>query len=71
MLQNKERDPCSVFLPVLKRTLASIQRQDPGRKGNWTPMAQFIKLVVEKNPKLTERTHDKLDPFLLNFKGGK
>lgn len=59
-----------MFLLVLKRTLASIQRQDLEWKGEWNPTAQFIKFVANKN-KLTERIHDKLDPFLLNLKGRK
>lgn len=53
---DKARDPCPAFLPISQRTFVHGQREDLGRKGNWSPTAQFTKVtflekwVNRKNP---------------------
>lgn len=67
---NKVKDPCPAFLPISQKTFVHGQRQDLGRKGNWTPTSQFTKVTLKKD-ELLERIHGKLEPALLNHGGGK
>lgn len=42
---DKARDLCPAFLPISQRTFVHERKEDLGRKGNWSPVAQFTKVT--------------------------